>query len=66
MDAYTFLRHLESLLDATIVTSNDFLLDLSLRLNGVKGPLLLRVLSCHLLHSSSQETLWIVESSEPE
>lgn len=66
MDADTFRRCGEGLLNATIFTTNDFLLDLCLGLDGIKGPLLLSVLSGDLLHGGSEETLWVVEASEPE
>lgn len=66
MDADTLRWHLEGLLNTTIIASNDFLLDLSLRLNRVKRPLLLSVLSCNFLHRSGQETLWVVEAGQPE
>ncbi len=41
VDAHTFRWYVESLLDATIFTSNDFFLDFSLRLDGIKRPFLL-------------------------
>jgi len=66
VDADTFTWDLEYLLDATIFASNDFLLDFSLGLNGLKRPLLLGVLSSDLLHGGGQETLRVVEASQPE
>ena len=66
MHADTLGWHLEGLLDAAIVTANDFLLDLSFGLDRVKRPLLLGVLSGDFLHSGSQETLWVVEAGQPE
>ena len=66
MDADTFSRNCELLLDAAILTSNDFFLDLCLGFDRVERPLLLSVLSGDLLHGSGEETLRIVETSEPE
>ena len=66
VNADTFSWNSELLLDAAILTSNDFLLDLCLGFDRVEGPLLFRVLSGDLLQGSRQETLRIVETSEPE
>jgi len=66
MDADTLSWHREGLLNAAIFTANDFLLDFSLRLDGIKRPFLLGVLSGDFLQCCSQETLWVVESSQPE
>lgn len=66
MDADTFRRDLELLLNTTIFSANDFFLDLSLCFNRVQRPFLLCVLSSDFLHCSSEETLWIIEACEPE
>lgn len=66
MDADTFRWNLEGLLNTAIIAANDFFLDFSLGLDGVKRPFLLSVLSGDFLHSSGQETLWVVEASQPE
>lgn len=66
VDADTLSWHREGLLNAAIFTANDFLLDFSLRLDGIKRPLLLGVLSGDFLQGCGQETLWVVESGQPE
>lgn len=66
VDADTFGGNRELLLDAAIFTSNDLFLDLCLGFDRVERPLLLGVLSGDLLHGSSEETLGIIEASEPE
>ena len=66
VDTDTFLRDGECLLNTARFVKDDFLLDFSLWLDGIKGPLLFRVLSGDLLHSSSQETLRVIEAGEPE
>ena len=63
VDANTFWIHCECLLNLSIFASNDFLKDFGLWLDGIERPLLLRVLSGDFLHSSCEETLWIVEPS---
>jgi len=66
MNADTFRRNSELLLDAAILTSNDFFLDLCLCFHRVERPLLFRMLSCDFLHGGRKETLRIVETSKPE
>ena len=66
MDANTLRRNGELLLDAAGLINDDFLLHLGLGLDGIKRPLLLGVLSGDLLHGCSEETLRVVEASEPE
>ena len=66
VDADTFGGNCELLLDAAILASNDLFLDLCLGFDGVERPLLLGVLSGDLLHGGSEETLGIIEASEPE
>jgi len=66
MDADTFSGNRKLLLDTAILTSDDFLLNLCLGFDRVERPLLFRVLSSDLLHGSREETLWIVETSQPE
>lgn len=66
VDADTFRRHLECLLNATIVSTDDFFLHFGLWLDGIERPFLLGVLSGDLLHRGSEETLRVIETSEPE
>ena len=66
MDTDAFRGNSKLLLDAAILTSDDFFLDLCLGFDRVERPFLLGVLSSYLLHGSCEETLRIVETSQPE
>jgi len=63
-DSFRLLRKLP--FDLTIITLNDLFLWSKLWFNKIKRPFLLSMLTSYFLKHSSQETLRIVEASQPE